>query len=336
MAVQKIVLTNITVFKNLDLVLNPGINVFLGENGMGKTHLMKLLYSACKSTKHDVSFPQKVVKVFLPDDSCIRRLISRNRNAKTASVTVISDKAEISMSFNHKTAKWEAEVTGEEQWEKQLADLNCVFIPAKEILSHGWHFEAAVHVGNVEFDETYVDIVSAAKIDITNGQNPKDQKKYLDILQKETNGKVLLEKDRFYLKSGNNTPIEFSLVAEGIRKLSLLWQLIKNGALEKGDILFWDEPEANLNPKFIPVVAEILLQLQRDGVQVFVATHDYFLTKYLEVKRSDHDSIEYHSLFAGDDGILCESRKHLEMLEHNAIHDTFIQLYKDEIRKAMD
>ena len=67
--------------------------------------------------------------------------------------------------------------------------------------------------------------------------------------------------------------------------------------LEKGAVLFWDEPEANLNPKYIPVVAEMLLELQRNGVQVFVSTHDYFLTKYLEIKRTANDEILYHSLY---------------------------------------
>ena len=54
------------------------------------------------------------------------------------------------------------------------------------------------------------------------------------------------KKDEFYLKSGNSKQ-EFNLVAEGIRKMALLWQLVKNGTLEKGSVLFWDEPEANVN-----------------------------------------------------------------------------------------
>lgn len=79
--------------------------------------------------------------------------------------------------------------------------------------------------------------------------------------------------------------MEFNLVAEGLRKIALLWQLIKNGTLEKGSVLFWDEPEANINPKYIPVLAELLIMSESEGVQIFVSTHDYFLSKYIEVKR---------------------------------------------------
>ena len=35
---------NITAFEQLDIRLSKGVNVFIGANGTGKTHLMKLLY----------------------------------------------------------------------------------------------------------------------------------------------------------------------------------------------------------------------------------------------------------------------------------------------------
>lgn len=337
MAVQRIQLENVTVFESLNLELSPGLNIFIGENGMGKTHIMKLIYSACKAVRHDVSFPQKMVRVFMPHEFNIRRLVSRSNHGNTAKITVSTDDAEISMKFTTKTSRWDAEVKNEDKWEKQLADLSCVFIPAKEILSNGWHFESAVHVGNVEFDDTYVDVVAAAKIDISAGRDPRPRKKYLDILQKATDGKVLLEKDRFFLKQGSQK-IEFSLVAEGIRKLALLWQLIKNGTLEGGSILLWDEPETNLNPRYIPTVVEMLLALQRDGVQVFVSTHDYFLIKYFEIKRNEKDLIQYHSLYREGDKspIICESKDELDAVQHNSIQDTFIKMYKEEIKKAME
>lgn len=58
--------------------------------------------------------------------------------------------------------------------------------------------------------------------------------------------------------------MEFNLVAEGLRKIALLWQLIKNGTLEKESVLFWDEPEANINPEYIPVLAELLIMLESE------------------------------------------------------------------------
>ena len=65
---------------------------------------------------------------------------------------------------------------------------------------------------------------------------------------------------------------------KGLRKIALLWQLIKNGTLEKGLVLFWEEPEANINSKYILVLAELkvrLLQLRKIwGVEVAVLNEE--------------------------------------------------------------
>ena len=55
--------------------------------------------------------------------------------------------------------------------------------------------------------------------------------------QRELEGKVIIE-NILPPEQGN---LEFSLLAEGIRKLALLWLLIQNGVLQSGS--FWDEPE---------------------------------------------------------------------------------------------
>ena len=52
MALTRLELENFTAFESLDLELSPGINVFVGANGTGKTHILKVCYAAC-----DVSAP---------------------------------------------------------------------------------------------------------------------------------------------------------------------------------------------------------------------------------------------------------------------------------------
>lgn len=113
MPLTKIELNNITVFHELSVEFNNGINVFLGENGVGKTHIMKLLYAACQAKKSEVTFPYKTVMVFRPDNSSIGRLVNRDVNSENrASVKVSSNDANIAMKFSHKSQKYDAEVTG--------------------------------------------------------------------------------------------------------------------------------------------------------------------------------------------------------------------------------
>lgn len=332
MPLTRIEAENFTVFEKIAIPFCRGLNVLVGENGMGKTHIMKMAYAACQASKRDISFSHKTVMLFRPEQAGIGRLVNRNqKGVNTAKICIESDTARIGMSFSTRTRKWDAEVKSEEKWEKQMSDLTSVFIPAKEILSNAWNLDAAVKMGNVEFDDTYLDIIAAAKIDISRGADSAARKRYLDVLQKISTGKVTLHEERFYLKPGTQAKLEFNLVAEGLRKIALLWQLIKNGTLEKGSVLFWDEPEANINPKYIPILAELLMMLESEGVQIFVSTHDYFLSKYIEVKRGKDNEVQYVSLYKEGDTVLCETAKEFELLEHNAIMDTFRQLYREEI-----
>lgn len=330
MALQKISLENFTVFNHLNLDFCNGINISIGENGTGKTHILKILYSACQAVRKDVSFSYKLVKVFKPDDLRIGRLANRKSGNESVKIKVISDLATIAVAFSRKTKKWDADITGEDKWEKQLGDLTSTFIPAKEILSNAWNLEAAVDKNNVDFDDTYVDIVTSAKIDISKGRDSDDRKKYLNILQQITNGKVTVENEKFYLKPSNQARIEFQLVAEGMRKIALLWQLIKNGTLEQGSILFWDEPEANINPVHFAIIVDMLLELQKNGVQIFISTHDYIFAKYFEVKRIPQHSVNFFSLYRDSDEIKCEQNLNFKDLKNNPIVTAFDKLL-DEV-----
>lgn len=353
MFIQKISLKNITVFDTLDMQFSDGINVFIGPNGVGKTHLLKILYSACCAADPKVSFSNKIVSCFAPDEHRISRLVRRKQGNNDASIDITSKNEKIgkllsnsktfnsktlSASFSNKTSKWDSEVAGEEGWEKQREGLSSVFIPAKEILSHSYNLNAAVAMNNVSFDDTYLDVINAAKIMISPGKDAAIKKTLLKQIEAIIEGKVFFDKkqDEFYLTHGN-MKIEFNLVAEGIRKIALLWQLVKNGVLVSGSVLFWDESEANINPIHIPIIAEILLNLQQNGVQIFISTHDYFLNKYLEVKRQASDKVMFHSFFYDEDHtVAVESAPHFKGLTHNSILDTFINLYQEEIDKVME
>ena len=331
MYLKEITMEDFTVFHRLTIKFSRGVNIFLGENGMGKTHVMKALYSACQAVKPDVSFSHKLVCVFRPDDYGIHRLVRRMNHGGRARVRVESDQQAIQASFTNRTPKWNADVFYEDAWEKQTGNTESTFIPAKEILSNAYNLSDAVRKGNVEFDDTYVDIIAAARIDISRGPGTAEQKKYLKSLQKITQGRVAMADERYYLKPGNQARIEFNLVAEGVRKIALLWQLVKNGTLEKGAVLFWDEPEANINPKYLPVLVELLLELQRNGVQIFISTHDYILAKYFELRTLLRDEVVYHSLYREEvsKDICVETEKKFSTLKHNAIMTAFSQLMDD-------
>ena len=66
----------------------------------------------------------------------------------------------------------------------------------------------------------------------------------------------------------------------------MLARLIATGTLLDQGFLFWDEPEANLNPVLIKQVAKSILSLSSSGIQVFLATHSLFLLREIEILMS--------------------------------------------------
>ena len=121
-------------------------------------------------------------------------------------------------------------------------------------------------------------------------------------------GKVVLETNgRFYLSLPGQGKMEMPLVAEGLRKLAMVARLIGTGSLLDKGYLFWDEPESNLNPKLLRLVARIILHLCQSGIQVFIASHSLFLLRELEVLSADKEFAKvpqrYFALSNTDSGV---------------------------------
>ena len=65
MPLTRVELEHFTAFAKLGLDLSPGINVLVGANGSGKTHLMKVWYAACDAYLKVTKFSDKDIGVFL-------------------------------------------------------------------------------------------------------------------------------------------------------------------------------------------------------------------------------------------------------------------------------
>ncbi len=335
MTLRKIKLERFTAFEKLDLALSPGINVFVGANATGKTHLMKVAYAGCDITKTKLDFAEKLIRVFLPSGRALGRLVKRQKTSSRCVIEVFRDRVKLRASFsNHSTKAESATVTNINDWKREPVE--AVYIPVKEMLSNAPGFRSLYAQREVHFEEIYSDILDRAYRPALRGPIDSDRKKLLATLQKAIDGKVSVKEEEFFLrnKQGN---LEFSLLAEGIRKLGLLWLLIQNGTLLSGSVLIWDEPETNLNPKLFGVLMEILLELQRVGVQVFLATHDYVILKELDLRTKKQDQIAFHSLYRDKESseILCHTAGTYLDIHPNAIAEAFADLYDREVKRSL-
>ena len=335
MTLTRVSLERFTAFKKLDMEFSRGINVFVGDNGTGKTHLMKVCYAACDATKSHISFADKLIDVFLPSGRALGRLVKRQRGSMRAAVEVFSDGRKLRASFsNQATVTKSATITGAGPWEN--SPIESVYIPVKEMLANGPGFSSLYSQREIHFEAIYVDILQRAYLPLMRGPMDTQRKRLFTVLQKAIKGQITVKNDEFYLDSRQGN-IEFTLLAEGIRKLGLLWVLLRNGVLQNGSVLFWDEPETNLNPRLFGVVIEVLLELQRAGVQIFLATHDYVILKELDLQQENGDEIVFHSLHrqkqTGE--IACSSTDAFLEIDPNAIADTFDDLYDREVERSL-
>jgi hypothetical protein len=325
-----------TAFEKLDLNISEGINVFVGANATGKTHLMKLAYASCDITKTKLDFAEKLIRNFLPSGRALGRLVKRQKVSSRCAIEIFRGDIKLRASFtNHTTKAENATVTNVNRWKEK--PIESVYIPVKEMLSNAPGFRSLYSQREVHFEEVYADILDRAYRPALRGPTDQGRKKLMNTLQKAIDGKVTIKEEEFFLrnKQGN---LEFSLLAEGIRKLGLLWLLIQNGTLLSGSVLFWDEPETNLNPKLFGVLMEIILELQRVGVQIFLATHDYVILKELDLRKKKQDEIKFHSLYRDSETgeVLCHSAGSYLEIHPNAIAEAFADLYDREVKRNLE
>jgi len=338
--IEKIRFEKFTAFETLELKFSPGINIFIGENGTGKTHIMKAVYAACDISKSKDSFAEKINNVFYPSGKQIGRLVKRSSASSKGLIEVtrkLDEKSiNIRLSFsNHTTRPEKATVSGATKaWRETHFD--AAYIPVKDMMANAPGFRSLYEEREIHFEEVYVDIIRKAFLPVLKGPTEKQRKHLLESLQEAMDGKVIAKNEEFFLRSKHGE-LEFTLLAEGFRKLGLLWILIQNGTLLNGSVLFWDEPETNLNPRLMKSVVGILLELQRTGVQIFISTHDYAVLKEFDLQYQTQDQIVFHSLFRDTESgeIKAATTPRYLDISPNVIDETFGSFVDREIEKSM-
>ena len=142
---------------------------------------------------------------------------------------------------------------------------------------------------SIEIDETYADLCRALEQPLLKGPRFREIGDLLSPLEEILGGSIRNEAGRFYLVQKGAGKFEVSLVAEGFRKLGAVAYLLGNGTLSRQSILFWDEPETNLNPAYMREVVKMIIALARNGTQVILATHSLFILRELSMAASGVD-----------------------------------------------
>jgi hypothetical protein len=331
---ERIEIKDFTAFHALDLRFRPGINVLLGPNATGKTHLLKILYAVTAAHRLGDSIEQKLLRVFLPEPMRLGRLVRRARGGQSASVTIHRDGEALSFRFSSNQGKDQFAEMADAWAAPAPDDAHPIFIPPKDMLAHAPGFRSLYDLKEVHFDETYRDILVRALVPVTRGAPSPERRELKAQLERLVHGRIVEENERFSLE-GDEGKLEFSLLAEGVRKFALLLRLVDNDTLRRSSFLFWDEPEANINPAAVRDLVGLLLHLAREtGVQIFLATHSDFVLSELDAQQRAEE-VRFFALYREDGEVVAEVKERADALTHNPIDAETLRLYDEEIARTL-
>lgn len=347
--INKLTLENFTLFDNVEADFCPGINVIIGENGTGKTQLLKAGYSISStmeqlnatSLEEDIVRPkitERLISLFKPLDEKLGKLHKNGAHSNSKLSAKFADDAEITYSFFNNSQN--VAFTGIEN--TRNVDAAPVFIPTKEVLSFMKGFTSLYQRFGLSFDQTYQDIcISLDLPEIKKSQLQEKSSWAISEINTVVGGEFIFYGGGKVTFKSENNEYSANVVAEGFRKAGMLARLLETGVIQPGvsGTLFWDEPESNLNPKLMEMLVKILLELSRNGLQIVIATHDYVFLKWFDLlaDKTKGDQIRFHALYRDKESkkVQIEHSENFKALTANAISDTYTDLTKAQVKLQM-
>lgn len=329
--IKRVHLKSFTCFQDQAFEFSPGINVIIGENGTGKTHLMKVMAASLRAVREwqmghnqdDLVLENALAATLMgylkPDQ--LSRLARRSTGNSTPEISLKTSEGEVSYSFSKKGKNTTKLIKANFKEKPQS-----IFLPSKEVFSIFQGLQKLMREREIALEDTYLHL--AEELDsneLKEGPRFELVKKLLNPIEKIVGAKAYKKDGKFYLNESKVGKLEAHLVAEGIRKIGSVMYLIATGSLGTKTVLFWDEPECNLNPKLSRMVCELLNSLASNGVQIFVATHDYLISQRLSLmaEYQKESTTRFFGLTKSKDGVQVQVADTLLGIEHNPILEEF-------------
>lgn len=308
------------------------INLIIGPNQSGKTFILKALFSALKTIEiYKRGKENRTDKEILSDKlywtfqaSELGSIVRKGESLM--SFTMESDSQEqFSFSFGPSTTK-HANIDKNTFLSRSS---NSVFIPAKEILSIKDIILEAKEDNRFGFEEPYSDLAKALSR-TQKGKNYKSFSEARQMVGDMVGGRLQYSEDKkeWQFHDNKRRVYEITMTSEGVKKLAILDLLLGNHYLDDRSIIIIDEIEANLHPSLITRLLDTVLKLAKAGVQFFIASHSYFVIKWLYIIAHREDiSIPVLSFDGGN----CNISNLCDEMPKNPIIDESINLYREEL-----
>jgi len=110
------------------------------------------------------------------------------------------------------------------------------------------------------------------------------------------------KQSRIFSFHRNEKTFDLINVATGIKTFGIIQVLIDNNRLVKNSVLILDEPEVHLHPKWQLKMAELIVELVKNGVKVLVNSHSPYMIEALQRYGEKADIVS--DFYLAEDGFI--------------------------------
>ena len=312
------------------------INLVIGENGTGKTFLLKALYSATRAMEEykrgdDIKTINEVLAEKLRWTFQVDKLGDMVTRSSNESLIFEMKLGTDQIGYQFSSSATSKVVTATAPSGKR--ETNSIFIPAKEVLSlYSIILKSREVDKSFGFDDTYYDLVKALRISPKKGKNYTAFSNSRKLLNSVIDGKVEYDETsgKWFYKNNRSQKFSIGATSEGVKKISIMDRLLSNAYLDNQSIIFIDEIESALHPtaicQFLDMVAKIATDMD---LQFFISSHSYFVIKKLALIAKTNPGLVTCISLSKDKKPAVHDLS--EGMPDNSIIDASIALYEEEV-----
>lgn len=278
----------------------PGLNIIVGGNDSGKSHLMKLCYTFSKWSNggsrrnlpeiwaEEKRLRRDLLRVF--GVQSLTHLTSRNGDGRATTLSASMEGSKAPLGTADTGCCFQADREGDglsiHPMPQRYIHENAIFLSPREVLS--------IYPCYMQAGKRYPELLDSASWELCRALEdepapgclplPGALQHVLNQIEELLSGHLCRLNGRFFLQRPGMEPLELNLVAEGFKRIGALGLLLDNGAIRPGSSLFWDEPEMNLNATHLPTLVSMMMGMCRAGVQLMLTTHSLFLLRELTIQ----------------------------------------------------
>ncbi len=330
-------LKNIGMIKEADITID-GLTVIAGENDTGKSTVGKALYLVLSSLQNNRgTLLEDDPRFMIKYTRLIELLFEDAITDGDGEIILVDGTHEVHAEFyNHQDSFETPLIAG-----MQFGKYEVMMIETPIVWSYFKFFnsiekmktEASFFNQNYQIPYPYLMWDIYRKLSLSKNEELifEEKKLLLEKIEAIIDGKFTKNNfgDFIFLKGDKKIPIINT--ATGIKQFGILQKLVENNYLHTKSVLILDEPEVHLHPKWQLKMAEVIVQLVRNGVKVLVNSHSPYMIEALQ-RYSDKASLESNFYLA-------EGGK-ISQIE-NSNEETISQIFKKlsepfDIFEAMD